>query len=72
MYAHSDIMFLSNSLVYNSRLKCGSEGVASSRLCVPRLPQLHKEVWQSREAWLWRAVDPDQPVVFLNTDAVSR
>ena len=42
---NSDIMLLSNKLIYSDRLKCGSEAVASQSLLLPNesfLQTLHK------------------------------
>ena len=59
-------MLLSNTLFYNHQLKCGSEGVASGRLAV----QPPDGLMADSPPWLRRALTPDQPVVFLNTDKV--
>ena len=67
-------MSLSNTLIYNNRLVCGSEEVASGRLSLPlRPPPLAPPTAPVRAdvGWLERAVDPDSPVVFLNTDRCS-
>ena len=37
---HQDIMELSNSLIYENRLKCGTEHVATSLLHMPRWDEL--------------------------------
>ena len=60
-------MSLSNALIYNNRLVCGSEEVASGRLSLPRLPP--GGGGGGLESWMERAIDPDMPVVFLNTDS---
>ena len=62
----SDIMLLSNTLFYNHQLKCGNVGVASGRLLLP----LPESLPSNSPDWLCQAVDPDKPVIFLNTDKV--
>lgn len=64
---NSDIMLLSNTLFYNHQLRCGSVGVASSRLLLP----LPAGLSAHSPAWLQKAVDPDQPVIFLDTDQLE-
>lgn len=39
---NADIMLLSNKLIYNDRLRCGSEAVAKRSLQLPDPSQLHK------------------------------
>ena len=63
---HSEIMLLSNTLFYNHELKCGDVGVASGRLLLPHPAGLSEH----SPGWLRDAVNPDKPVIFLNTDQV--
>jgi len=81
-----EIQLLSNSLVYSGRLECANQEVAKSRLpCCPNLMQqavlntvevilgkgaLSSEDLERETAWLSSAVDPQMPVVFLDTDRV--
>ncbi|KAF5826217.1 AAA domain-containing protein [Dunaliella salina] len=69
----ADIMALSNELVYNGTLLCGSESVARSRL--------HLTHWCATGAaagahtppmptWIKQALDPERRVVFLDTSGV--
>lgn len=83
----AEIMLLSNSLIYSGRLKCGTPGVASRRLELPRPHGLHAHHRQglaphstagtycpgpdSPTCWLSRTLSPDHPVVFINTDLIS-
>ncbi|XXQ39405.1 DNA replication ATP-dependent helicase/nuclease [Plasmodiophora brassicae] len=65
------ILSLSNSLIYSNALVCGTDKVASARLHLPapkRLPRV--TVPGATFDWLGRALDPERPVLFLNTDAV--
>ena len=58
-------MELSNCLIYNNLLCCASEDVARATMSIPG--------WGSSEIesdWLTHAIDPDNNVVFLNTDKV--
>ena len=67
-----EIMSLSNALIYNNRLVCGSEEVASGRLSLPHLSSpLPLPPSGGDKGWLERAIDPSQPVVFLSTDRCS-
>ncbi|KJE89042.1 helicase [Capsaspora owczarzaki ATCC 30864] len=70
-----DIMLLSNTLIYQHRLKCGSAAVGAASLDLPRLPELAralsgKRLVDSGTHWLLDAIDPARKVVFLDTDLV--
>lgn len=59
-------MELSNRLIYNNLLRCASEDVATATMSIPG--------WVSSEAkpdWLSRTIDPENNVVFLDTDKVK-
>jgi DNA replication ATP-dependent helicase Dna2 len=62
---HEDICELVNDLVYGGTLKCASDGVRRQKIALPSFLQLHYQ------AWLQRAVNPDNSVVFLDTDKVD-
>ncbi|KAG2439348.1 hypothetical protein HXX76_004707 [Chlamydomonas incerta] len=76
----ADIMALSNALVYNGRMRCGSNAVATAQLHLPRLPALAAPAqagacppsWPASllpaAAWLQAALVPEARVVFLDTD----
>ncbi|KAK7531876.1 AAA domain-containing protein [Phyllosticta citricarpa] len=73
----ADIMLLSNTLIYNGRLKCGNQAVADRSLDVPALSALQRFHDSSRSTcpspdapscWLQHTVRPSNKVVFLNTD----
>lgn len=60
-------MELSNCLIYDNLLCCASEDVARATMSIPR--------WNSSEIkpdWLAHAIDPNNNVVFLNTDKVTK
>lgn len=83
----ADIMLLSNTFIYSGRLKCGTAAVASRRLtpstpnglvmyhdtkrqCGPFVDAICSGP-ESPACWLSRALDPSNPVVFINTDLIS-
>lgn len=71
-------MNVSNKLIYNDSLKCGTEDVALRRLHLPHL-KIHaipsnlcsvcKRVLSC--TWLRDVIDPCRPVSFINTDNCS-
>ena len=58
---NADIMLLSNRLIYDGRLKCGSKEVAERCLKVPRREVAHSEercgAWKGARCWLDRLLD---------------
>ncbi|XP_078576312.1 DNA replication ATP-dependent helicase/nuclease DNA2-like isoform X2 [Branchiostoma floridae x Branchiostoma japonicum] len=69
---NSDIMDLSNTLMYDGKLRCGSDKVATARLDLPAWTQL-EEVMSGlgvASSWIREALRPDAPVRFLDTDKV--
>uniref|UniRef100_A0A671QYH0 DNA replication ATP-dependent helicase/nuclease n=1 Tax=Sinocyclocheilus anshuiensis TaxID=1608454 RepID=A0A671QYH0_9TELE len=72
---NSAIMSLSNVLMYEGRLECGSERMASAVLQLPGRAQVEKEldlfVCQPQySAWVQAALEPNSPVCFLDTSEV--
>ncbi|XP_032416821.1 DNA replication ATP-dependent helicase/nuclease DNA2 isoform X3 [Xiphophorus hellerii] len=74
---NSQIMSLSNSLMYDGRLECGSERTASALLTLPSLASVQSEVTSRSEtrpqldlSWLQAALLPSNPVCFLDCSAV--
>ncbi|KAK4057444.1 DNA replication endonuclease-helicase Dna2 [Microbotryomycetes sp. JL221] len=65
---NSDIMLLSNRLIYRDQLKCGSNEVAERRLELKNRGALRDLLVKSEAEWLDAVVDPDRAVVFLQTD----
>ncbi|KAJ3182151.1 Tripartite DNA replication factor [Gaertneriomyces sp. JEL0708] len=81
-----DIMLLSNTLVYNNQLKCGSAEVARSSLNVPLLDKGVRQFHSygamlldtssrplctgTDNCWLRQLIEPNRKVVFVNTDSV--
>ena len=79
-----DVMALSNNLIYNGRLKCGSQEVADRRINIPNIDALkihhHTPSTLLRaqrsicaapirgKCWLRDLLDPDTKVAFIDTD----
>jgi DNA replication ATP-dependent helicase Dna2 len=64
-----EICNLSNEIVYEGALKCADAEVANRRLDLPGFPDNMNE--PDRFSWLSVSVDPQYPVVFLDTDSRS-
>ncbi|XP_018522255.1 DNA replication ATP-dependent helicase/nuclease DNA2 [Lates calcarifer] len=71
------IMSLSNSLMYEGRLECGSERTASALLSLPFLHSVQSELScysqthpQHDLAWIQAALSPSNPVCFLDCSMV--
>ncbi|KAI0674044.1 Dna2-domain-containing protein [Trametes maxima] len=71
---NSDIMLLSNKLIYSDRLKCGSEAVASRSLELPNEKFLHHLHARSTrcvsECWMAKLMSESCKAVFVDTDRV--
>jgi DNA replication ATP-dependent helicase Dna2 len=68
---HEDICQLSNDIVYAGSLKCGNDDVRYRKLDLPGFPENMGNIGDvATNAWLMRSVDPDFPVVFLDTDKI--
>ncbi|GAO46682.1 hypothetical protein G7K_0906-t1 [Saitoella complicata NRRL Y-17804] len=72
---NEDIMLLSNTLVYDGRLKCGTESVAKRRLKVPDLSRLvlahaSDATCTVLRCWLRDLLDDTYTAVFANTDQI--
>lgn len=77
---NQDVMAICNSLIYENRLHCANEKIANARIVLPdvfSLPMLRNVLdprlfWpvapHSDTDWLLFALNPENPVVFLNTD----
>lgn len=66
-----DIMAISNKLVYEDRLVCGSEEVARQRLTLPK-PEGYKAISEDgkNKKWLGHLLDENNRVIFCNHDPV--
>ncbi|XP_058242748.1 DNA replication ATP-dependent helicase/nuclease DNA2 isoform X2 [Hemibagrus wyckioides] len=70
---NSMIMSLSNALMYEGRLECGSERTASAQIQLPRRDVLEKGLYACQPqhtAWVHSALDPQKSVCFLDTSQV--
>ncbi|EXB70693.1 DNA2-like helicase [Morus notabilis] len=56
------IMDLSNALIYGDKLRCGSSNIADAKLKFSSL--------RSGSSWINEILDPDRPVIFINTDTL--
>lgn len=69
-----DIMVLSNKLIYEGKLKCGTEEISNQSLNIPNKEAI--ESWKpesiSKENdWLETVLSLNNKVIFLNTDQIS-
>ncbi|XP_065527044.1 DNA replication ATP-dependent helicase/nuclease DNA2 isoform X2 [Lathamus discolor] len=67
---NSKIMSLSNMLVYEGKLECGSEKVSNATVNLPNLIKLKLDLADASKTWLKNVLDPGTPVCFLNTEKV--
>lgn len=67
---NKEIMSLSNVLIYNGRLECGSPVIATQRLTLSPLNSAndHSTPTPSHLSWIDNVLDPEKPVVVLNYD----
>jgi DNA replication ATP-dependent helicase Dna2 len=62
-----EICALSNEVAYGGALKCADESVAHRKLDLPGYPENVSVV--DPQPWLVQVVNPDFPVIFIDTDA---
>lgn len=67
---HEEICQLSNDIIYKGKLTCGNATVATRTLTLDNFPR-GLPMGSDHQHWLFRAVDPTSPVVFLNTDKIT-
>jgi len=67
---NEDIMAVSNALVYENRLQCGSEAVAQARLCFENSSRLNELCGDTYTSWVYHCLLPEHSVVFVNTDSI--
>ncbi|XP_038047126.1 DNA replication ATP-dependent helicase/nuclease DNA2-like isoform X2 [Patiria miniata] len=70
---NSDIMMLSNTLVYDGKLRCGNEKVAMTTLNLPKWDTFKSDfrLGPGDNSWVLQALQPATTVCFLNTDKVK-
>lgn len=69
---NAEICQISNDMIYGGLMKCANESVSARCLDLPGFPENVPESISTivpSNAWLKQAVDPSNPVVFVNTDA---
>lgn len=72
---HEDICLLPNLLVYKGGLKCANDEVKSKKLNLPSFPRSLKNIIKPGNiglGWLLPVLNPNKPVVFVNTDNIGR
>ena len=62
---NESIMNISNALVYESKLKCGSEQIAKQKLNL----QIHE--FNKVNKMYHQIIEPNNPVVFVNLDKIQ-
>ncbi|CAX40981.1 DNA replication ATP-dependent helicase, putative [Candida dubliniensis CD36] len=70
---NNDIMNVCNTLIYNNKLKCGSEKVAQQSLKIPNSEVLNSFLTEdvpSDSQWIHKVFDEKNKVLFLDYDAV--
>ncbi|KAK9376224.1 DNA replication factor Dna2-domain-containing protein [Lipomyces chichibuensis] len=72
-----EVMTLSNVLIYNGRLKCGTAEVAVRKLSVPRIEEGIEEIHRgcggrckAESCWIADLLNEQTKVVFVDTDGV--
>lgn len=68
----ADIMAVSNTLIYNGRLKCGNDSVANQSLEIPYRERIEEKSVDLKPElrWMDRVLDPNCKVIFLDHDLV--
>ncbi|KAG1146031.1 hypothetical protein G6F37_003597 [Rhizopus arrhizus] len=70
---NKEIMQVANTVVYDGKLKCGSHLIATRSLSLPRLESGLRSLHENQpcsmtDCWIRQVLDPEQKVVFVNTD----
>ncbi|KAI9482549.1 AAA domain-containing protein [Zychaea mexicana] len=73
---NKDIMTISNTLIYDNKLKCASKSVAQRQLDLPHFQQALDSIHggascTKQSCWIEQILDPSRKVVFLDTDKMS-
>ena len=64
---NASIMSIVNQLIYQRRMQCAQAEVSEGKLTIPNWGRA-----VSLEKWTMDCINPDKPVVFINTDLVSK
>lgn len=62
-----DVLSLSNEIIYNNRLLCGSVSVENAKFDLPKLHSIDKEQSEPLK-WIYNVLDSNRSVVFVDTD----
>ena len=70
-----DIMVVCNALVYEQKLYCATPQTASARISIPAMAKLPRPQGEptpdDRSDWLFSSLNPNNAVVFLDTDLLD-
>lgn len=66
---NKDILAVSNALIYENKMTCGSASVANAQLRLPNMQHLSSMSRPSHD-WIRRSLQPDISVVLVNTDRI--
>ena len=72
---HEDICLLPNLLVYKGGLKCANDDVKTKKLHLNSFPRSLKTIIKPNNkglGWLLPVLNPNKPVVFVNTDNIGQ
>ena len=67
---NNEILRVCNELIYDFRMRTGSSFVGHKRLRIPR-PEIIGEFDEYHRRWLEAVINPDPPVLVVNTDDVK-
>jgi superfamily I DNA and/or RNA helicase len=67
---NADIMTVCNTLIYEHQLQCGSQVVANGCLCYRNSLEMIESLSTLHKSWLYRCLEPQNSVVFVNTDTI--
>lgn len=71
---HEDICLLANKVVYGGKLRCANQSVQTSKLNLPSFPKGIRGIVSvplNGLGWLVPALNPNRPVVFIDTDTCA-
>ena len=65
---NASIMSIANQLIYQRRMQCAGEKVSEGKLFIPNWGV--RDQLASTQKWTMDCINPDNPVIFINTDLV--
>ena len=66
---NEDIQTLSNIVAYKGDLKCGNDQIRNQKLILSDMSSSLQSTNLVDRHWITQAINPDQPVIFLDTDS---